>query len=173
MNEPFRFRPFAVALLAASLFVLGPSPRASAHEGAHHGDHNPHHGGAVLMYKTIHYEVVLLPAGGVQLYVTDEMRADLPATTVSDVTVQIERPDGKSENVDMALGPTNEYWQGSSAPVTDVRSKVHVAFVFEDSPVVVSIPGSLWPALAKGAGADMKGMKMDGMDMPGSDAHVH
>jgi hypothetical protein len=134
------------AALFAVLALLAGTP-ARAHEGMHHGDHNPHHGGAVMMYKTIHYEVVLLPAGGVQLYLSDEMRMDLPASTVSEVAAEIERPGSPSETVDMAIAANGEYWQGKSRPVTDSKATVHLAFVFQNEPVVVDVPGWYWPAL--------------------------
>jgi len=124
----------------------------AAHGGEAHGDHEPHHGGAVLMYQSIHYETVLLPRGGVQLWITDEMRNDLPAATVSEVAVEIVRPDGKSEAVDMAISKSGEYWEGSSQPVTDPKSTVRMAFLLHGTPVMVDIPGTLWPELLKKAG---------------------
>lgn len=147
--------------LATALLLAGCAGAASAHGGVQHGDHMPHHGGAVMMYKTLHYEVVLLPAGGVQLWLTDEARADLPASVVSDVAVEIERPDGSTEAVEMSISPGGDFWTGASRPVTDGKSTVRVAFVFQGEPMMVNLPGSYWPSLGKPAPAKQHGMDME------------
>lgn len=134
-------------LLSALLFLGLPLSAVHAHEGEAHGDHNSHHDGAVLMYKNIHYEVELPTSGGVRVWITDAMRVELPAATVSDLAVEIERPSAKVEPVDMAISMSGEYWEGSSAPVTDVKSVVRVAFLLNGDPVLVNIPGTMWPSL--------------------------
>ncbi len=87
------------------------------------------------------------------------MRNDLPAATVADVAVEIERPGARTEAVDMAIAAEGDHWIGKSAPVSDAKTMVRVAFVFEGEPVLVNVPGSMWPTLgaapaAKGAHAD-------------------
>ena len=107
-----------------------------------HGDHNPHHGGIVLMYGgDLHYEVVLTPEGKVQLYLSDALRTDLPAAMVSDVAVEIER-NGKREVVDMQIGDSGEYWQGKAAPVKEEGTVLHLAFVFRGDAAVVEFPAT-------------------------------
>src|SRR5262245_63650773 len=55
-----------------------------------HGDHNPHHGGVVLMKGDLHYEVVLDPSGkSYRVFFTDAVREELPASVASDVTLTI------------------------------------------------------------------------------------
>ncbi|NKF24421.1 hypothetical protein [Solimonas marina] len=142
---------FMVRLSTVLLMLggLGASSVACAH-----GAHTPHHSGAVVQYKSIHYEVAALPQGGVQLYITSEKGRDMPASSVSDVAVQIERPDGSSENVDMARDPSNDLWQGTSRPVKDLKSIFHVAFIYLDEPVIGALPASLMPAIGGTAPAD-------------------
>jgi hypothetical protein len=107
-----------------------------------HGDHNPHHGGIVLMYGgDLHYEVVLSADGKVELYLSDSMRADLPAALVSDVVVEIER-NGKREAVDMQIGDSGEFWQGKASAVKEEGSVLHLAFVFRGEAAVVEFPAS-------------------------------
>src|SRR5690349_19340297 len=135
MNE-VRGRVMA-ALVAAALFAM---PLASQ-EMKPHGDHNPHHGGIVLMYgMDLHYEVVLSPGGKIQLWLSDGARDDLPAAAVSDVAVEIERSGGKRETVDMAIGATGENWEGQGSVVKDTDAVLHLAFVFHDEAAVVSFP---------------------------------
>lgn len=137
MSE-FRRRVLASVLLVASFAT----PLASQ-EMKPHGDHNPHHGGIVLMYgMDLHYEVVLSPGGKVQLWLSDGARDDLPAASVSDVAVEIESSGGKRENVNMAIGATGESWEGQGSAVKDGDAVLHLAFVFHDEPAVVSFPVS-------------------------------
>jgi hypothetical protein len=128
------------------------APALAQHASATHGDHNPHHGGAVNMYDMLHYEVVLIPAGGLRVYFTDEMRRDLPATAVSNVRVEIVRPKVGIEPVAMQVNATGDFWQGRSKPVSDVKSVVRLGFVFRGEAALVEIDGDAWPQLTK-AGA--------------------
>ncbi len=54
---------------AAALAGLWAPVALRAHDHLMHGDHNPRHGGYVLMYgEDLHYEVVLSRSGLVQLW---------------------------------------------------------------------------------------------------------
>jgi hypothetical protein len=115
----------------------------AAQEMKPHGDHNPRHGGIVLMYgMDLHYEIVLSPGGKVQLWLSDGARDDLPAAIVSDVAVEIERSGGKREAIDMAIGDTGESWEGQAAAVKEEGTVLHLAFVFRGDAAVVSFPAS-------------------------------
>src|SRR5690606_31395686 len=87
----------------AVLLAVGLNAAAVAHEGEEHGDHDARHGGFVMMYGDLHFELVAKAAGAVELYYSDAVRAPLPAATASDVVVEIERTDGSIENVAMAI----------------------------------------------------------------------
>ena len=116
-----------------------------------HGDHNPHHGGVVLMFGAdLHYEVMLSRDGKVQLWLSDAARQDLPAATVSDVAAEIERGANQRETVDMSIGDTGESWEGHATAVHEEGTVLHLAFVFRDEPAVVSFPASA----LMGAGRD-------------------
>jgi hypothetical protein len=84
----------------------------------------------------------LSPAGKVQLWLSDGARDDLPAATVSDVTVEIERSGGKREVIDMAIADTGESWEGEGSAVKEEGTVLHLAFVFRGEPAVVSFPAS-------------------------------
>jgi hypothetical protein len=108
-----------------------------------HGNHDPHHGGVVLMYgMDLHYEVVLSPSGKVQLWLSDGAREDLPASILSDVAVEIESSGGNREVVDMKIADTGENWEGQGAAVKAAGTVLHLAFVFRGDPAVVSFPAS-------------------------------
>jgi hypothetical protein len=108
-----------------------------------HGNHNPHHGGIVLMYgMDLHFEVVLERTGALRIYFSDGQRVDLPASSVSDLAVEIERPGAMSEAVAMTIDATGDYWQGKSAPVGKGDSTMNIAFVFRGDPILVSVPTS-------------------------------
>jgi hypothetical protein len=113
---------------------------ASASAAAPHGDHSPHHGGTVLMAGDLHYEIVLKPAGGAELYLSDAVRKELPASIVSDVAIEIERPGKKDEQIDMTVDGSGERWEGPGAPVKQDDAIVRVAFTFQGDPVTVDLP---------------------------------
>ena len=90
----------AIGILVFSAACGGTPPARSpagsaapaALEGtATHGDHNPHHGGVVLMKgNDLHYEVVLdAPGRAHHIYFSDALREELPASIASDVVLTI------------------------------------------------------------------------------------
>ncbi|MEM1142459.1 MAG: hypothetical protein AAGI88_07735 [Pseudomonadota bacterium] len=118
-----------------------PMDNMSDHGGTAHGDHNPKFGGLVLMYGLLHFELVGKPEGGVLLYLSDAMRAPMPAASVSDVTVEIERLGGEYEVVMMAVSEAGDFWSGSSAPLVDQENTMlHLAFVAFGAPYVYAVP---------------------------------
>lgn len=128
-------------LLLLMCVLLSPAVRAQDMKA--HGNHDPHHGGIVLMYgMDLHYEIVLSPAGSVQLWLSDGARDDLPAAIVSDVVVEIERSGGKREAVDMTIGKSGESWEGKASAVKEQSTTLHLAFVFRGEAAVVSFPAS-------------------------------
>lgn len=113
----------------------------SAHaQDAPHGDHNPHHGGVVLMYGLdLHYEVVLTPTGNVELWLSNGARDDLPASVVSDVAAEIEHA-GKRMNIDMAISESGDAWVGKAPAVKADGATLHLGFVFRGEPAELSFP---------------------------------
>jgi hypothetical protein len=152
-----------IRLVAAAAVALSLAVSAGAHEGHDHapmahGNHDPHHGGYVAMYQDLHFEVVMPASGGVQLYFTDEARADLPAAVVSDVAVEVERAGSKPEFVKMAIGPSGDLWEGKVKPLVDARAVIRVAFLYKGAPATFNISAANLPAQAKGVTAKQTGM---------------
>ena len=121
----------ALALLPA--FTL-------AHEDEPHGNHDAAHGGFVMMYEDLHFEVTALPAGGIELYFTDAARNELPAATASDVAVEIERKGMPIEYVPMAISASGDFWEGASKPAVETDAIVRVGFVYAGKPLLLDVP---------------------------------
>jgi len=127
----------AFGAMAISLPVSAPA------QDQPHGDHNAHHGGVVLMYGLdLHYEVVLLPTGKVQLWLSDAARSELPASVVSDVAVELERPGAGQETVDMAICRAGDCWEGQGKALGDKGANLHLAFLYRGQQAVLSFPSS-------------------------------
>jgi hypothetical protein len=133
------------------LFSLAFLPAlALAHGDEEHGDHDAAHGGFVMMYEDLHFEVTALPAGGIQVYFTDAQRSELPAATVSDVAVEIERMGAPIESVTMAMSAGGDFWEGASQPATEADAIVRVGFFYAGKPLMLDVPVSaLVPAEAE------------------------
>jgi len=152
-DAPWRL---CAAALAASLAVTGcrnastAPPIAGAGAAAQapatttpHGDHNPHHGGVVFMKgDDLHYEVVLDRTGrSYQLFFTDAVRDELPASIATDVTLTIHRPNASDETIALRVDDFGERWVGSGRTV-DAKgaTTVRVAFTIHDEPYWIDIP---------------------------------
>jgi hypothetical protein len=146
--------------LASCLLIGCPAVLAQAP----HGDHNADHNGFVLMYSTLHFEVVVKQGGGIDMYFSSEARAQLPAATVSDVVVEIERPDGSLEFVSMQISASGDFWTGESKPVTNEESLVRAGFVFQGEPFFIDIPAAAFPPI-------MEKMQSPMVDLSEFDAH--
>jgi hypothetical protein len=97
--------------------------------------------------EKMHFEVVVVEAGGIELYLSDAIRMQLPAVTVSEVVVEIERTDGSVEFVNMAMSASGDAWSGPSKPVTDADSTVRIGFLFNGEPFFIDIPAMAFPHL--------------------------
>jgi hypothetical protein len=113
---------------------------AIGHAATPHGDHMPHHGGAVLMHRDLHYEVVLPPTGGAQLYLTDDVRQELPASVVSSVVIEIARTGAPPEPIELSMEPGGAFWTGAGRPVSDRTATVRVGFAYDGETVSVDLP---------------------------------
>jgi hypothetical protein len=135
-------------MVTATMLGLCAIPLAAQHNSPTHGDHNAHHGGAVDMWGTLHYEVVTPPTGNVMVYFTDEMRNDLPASAVQRLRAEIVRPDRSIEPLAMAISANGDYWIARSKPVTSAKSVIRLAFVHRGEQATVEIYGDMIPRLA-------------------------
>jgi len=135
-------RDHSLSALLLALALGLPAQALLAHGDEPHGDHDAQHGGFVMMYEDIHFEVAVLAEGGVQVYYTDAARSELPAAVVSDVVVEIERPGAATEYVTMAVSAAGDFWQGDSSPLAQPEAIVRVGFLYAGKPLMLDIPAS-------------------------------
>ena len=132
--------PSAVAQAAS----IAPPPAGAAGGGAiPHGDHNPHHGGVVMMKgDDLHYEVVLDRTGRAHhVYFTDAVREDLPASIASDVSLIVHRPGAAEERIALQIDDEGESWVGRGRPVeTPETTSVRLSFAIRDAPYWIDLP---------------------------------
>jgi hypothetical protein len=106
-----------------------------------HGDHNPHHGGVVMMKGDLHYEVVLDPNGHHRVYFTDAVREDLPASIASTVTITIHHDHDGDEAIPLQIDDAGESWVGSGRLVSHPdRTTARVSFTVAGEPYWIDIP---------------------------------
>lgn len=103
-----------------------PKPAPTPVEG--HGDHDAQHGGAVLMDERGHMELVFKADGAVEIWLSDNMRKPLPASSASSVELSVTRPGQAEEKVALARDSADSAWTGKTAPITDPATRIHFAY---------------------------------------------
>jgi len=112
-----------------------------------HGDHNPHHGGIVMMKGDLHYEVVLDPGGRCQLFFSDAVREDLPASIASSASIVVRRAGQADETIPLEIDATGESWIGAGRAVADAATtSVRLAFTVSGEPYSIDLPFRPVPA---------------------------
>ena len=94
------------------------------------------------MKGDLHYEVVLDRTGrSYQLYFTDAVREDLPASIASSVTLTIIRKNERGETIPLQIDEPGESWVGSGRPVLEPdTTAVAVVFTIAGEPYSIDIP---------------------------------
>ncbi|MEP7117360.1 MAG: hypothetical protein ABI880_07255 [Acidobacteriota bacterium] len=140
------------ALAAAGCSPAAPPPAAQPtpvaatadpqHQGltAPHGDHSPHKGGMVLMNGDIHYEVVFSRDGKHHIWFSDPVRAELPASVASDVTMVITREKEAPEVLKLVIDDAGESWVANGRPVVGDGAYVKISYSLTGEPHEVELP---------------------------------
>jgi hypothetical protein len=117
-------------------------PPAAAPATVPHGDHNPHHGGVVMMKGDLHYEVVLDPSGREHhLFFSDAVREDLPAAYASAAALTVRRSGEADESIAMRIDETGESWIGSGRAVANpATTDARVSFTVASEPYWIDVP---------------------------------
>ena len=105
-----------------------------------HGDHTPRHGGLVLMNGDVHYEVVFAKDGRHQVWFTDAVRNDLPASVASNVTMEIAAPGASAQTVKLAIDENGEAWVANAPPLAGEGVMVKVRYALQGQPHEIEIP---------------------------------
>jgi hypothetical protein len=118
------------------------APRDPQHQGitTPHGDHSPHHGGIVLMNGELHYEVILDGGGRHQVWFSNAVREDLPASVARDVRMIVTRPKEPAETIALEIDDAGESWIARARPVAGPDVMVKVSYNVQGQPHEVEIP---------------------------------
>ena len=136
-----RLEALSLLLLVACASESPPEKRPAPAPRQAHGDHSPHHGGLVLMHGDLHFEVLLDPEGGHRVYLTDAVRAELPASAASEVTVDVLRPGEEPETLSLQIDEFGESWVAEGRPVTAIaESRAMVGLVHQGERYEIELP---------------------------------
>lgn len=105
-----------------------------------HGDHSPHHGGMVLMNGEMHFEVVLDRTGKHQVWFSNAVREDLPASVASKVTMIVTRPAAAPEMLTLTIDDSGESWIAAGMPVAGDGVLVTVNYMARGEPYEIELP---------------------------------
>lgn len=126
---------------AAAPMAMATTAAANADPAAvPHGDHNPHHRGIVFMHGDMHFEVVLNRTGHHQIYFSDAVRADLPASVATAVTIVVTRSDGRPETLAARIDDAGESWMTDGKPVEAGDATARISFSTSEGPYWIDTP---------------------------------
>jgi hypothetical protein len=116
-------------------------PSDSQHAGitTPHGDHSPHHGGLVLMNGETHFEVVFAKDGKHQVWFSDAVREDLPASMASNVVMIVSPKMGAAETFVLKIDESGESWIADGNQLASGDS-VKLSFSVRGEPYAIEIP---------------------------------
>ena len=127
-------RSWSLALLIP-LFAL-----ASCSQTPAHTDHLPRHGGLVLMTGDLHFEVILDKEGRHRVYFSDAVRAELPASIASELTITVTQHQKIFETLKARIDTDGKRWVADGKPVDDVNAVARVAFTAQGRPYWIDLP---------------------------------
>jgi hypothetical protein len=104
-----------------------------------HGDHSPHHGGLVMMNGEVHYEVVFGKDGKHQVWFTDAVREDLPASIASNVVMTVTPKMGATERLALKIDDSGESWIADGNPLAS-GDLVRLTYSLRGEPFEIEIP---------------------------------
>ncbi len=94
-----------------------------------------------MMKGDMHYELVVDQAGRVQLFFTDAVREDLPASIASAASVTLQGKDRADEPIRLQIDPNGESWIGAGRPVADrANTTAKVSFTIRNEPYSIDLP---------------------------------
>lgn len=148
MNRRDSWSFLQACLLAATLWYVQP---ATAHD-----EHEPHfdapqHGGVVMEFnEMIHYEIVVLPTGSLQIWFSDIHRRPMAASEVTDVAAEVDHANNSADPVDMHISADGGCWVGKLR-VPAPSDVVRVGFVYRQEPATGSVTYSSYLAAPRKA----------------------
>ncbi len=118
------------------------TPRDAQHQNVigPHGDHTPRHGGMVLMNGDIHYEVVLAKDGHHEIWFSDAVRYELPASVAAGVTMEVARPGAPAEIIKLTINETGEAWVAAARPLEGEGVMVKIRYALQGELHEIELP---------------------------------
>jgi hypothetical protein len=153
MNDRLQRLALFAFILAGFVCLTG---AAKAHAPEKHQGHGedydpPFHGGVVLEFnEQVHYEIVALADGELQIWFGDGHRRPLAASEVTDVAAEVDHADKSVEPVDMSISRDGSYWTGK-AHLHDPADVVRVGFIYRQESVTGSVSYASLQAVANAA----------------------
>ncbi len=132
--------PGASAAAAPAAAADARPATAAEADSLSHFDHRPRHGGLVLMNGDLHFEVVLDPAGRYEVYFSDAVRHNLPASVAAEVHVTVTRSQGRSEHLPLRIDRGGERWVGTGEPVGDRDAMARISYSANGKPYFIDLP---------------------------------
>jgi hypothetical protein len=106
-----------------------------------HSNHDPKYGGVVLMNGDLHFEVVLGRDGRYQVYFSDALREELPASIASRVSVTVNRAGTTPETVMLQIDESGESWIGRGRPLDDpAQATARITYTAQATPYWIDVP---------------------------------
>ncbi len=94
----------------------------------------------VLMNGELHYEVVFDRSGKHQVWFSDAVREDLPASVAANVTMTVTRKGAPPEPLVLTIDDSGESWVANGKPVEGDDVMVKVSYAVRGEPFEVEIP---------------------------------
>ena len=92
------------------------------------------------MNGDVHYEVVLASDGRHQLWFSDAVRSELPASVATGVTMEVARPDAPVEIVALRIDDAGEAWIADARRIEGEGVMVKVRFALQGEPHEIEVP---------------------------------
>lgn len=136
-----------VLMAACSSKPADPAPAAAKKPGdaqhagvtTPHGDHSPHHGGMVMMNGDVHFEVKFDKDGRHQVWFSDAVREDLPASIAANMVMVITPKMGAVETLALKIDDSGESWIAQGNPLAG-GDTVRLTYALRGEPFEIEIP---------------------------------
>jgi len=92
------------------------------------------------MHGDLHFEVILNKEGRHCVYFSDAVRAELPASIASELTITITQHEKVSETLNARIDADGKRWVADGKPVDDVNAVARVAFNAQGRPYWIDVP---------------------------------
>jgi hypothetical protein len=92
------------------------------------------------MNGDVHYEVVFDRKGRHEIWFSDAMRSDLPASVATAVTMEVARPGAPPEMLKLSIDDTGEAWLAQGRPIDGEDVMVKVRYALQGVPHEIEVP---------------------------------